>query len=351
MRLLNTLSGKVETVVPLSPHELTMYACGPTTYDNVHLGNVRTSVVFDTLARVLRTEFDVNYVTNFTDVDDKILNKAKQELVWPTEVSEKVIAAIEADWDKLNVRPDRVVKVTDSMHIIQEMVDKLLAKGFAYKADNGDILFDLSKSPATPFSHVRNADAQDFALWKKQDPNYWGVPYQHGFGRPGWHIECSAMIRRYLGETIDIHGGGMDLKFPHHENEIHQSVAANGKPLATMFVHSGMVTVNGAKMSKSLGNHIVFRDLNYDPRVIRFDLLRTKYNQVYDFTYDRLEESKKIYAKLTSVDAELEPVPEDVLQLLRNDFNTPVAIMKLQQYAKAKKYGAVKAGLNLLGVL
>ena len=313
MRLLNTLSGNVETVVP-SSSELKMYVCGPTTYDNVHLGNVRTSIVFDALARVLRTEFEVKYVTNFTDVDDKILNKAKEELVWPTEISEKVIESIRQDWDKLNIRPDKTVKVTDSIYIIQEMISKLLASKHAYKADNGDILFDLSKSLATPFSHARGEDAQDFALWKKQDSNDWGVPFTHGYGRPGWHIECSAMIRRHLGETIDIHGGGMDLKFPHHENEIHQSVAANGAPLATMFVHSGMVTVNGTKMSKSLGNHIVYKDLDYDPMVVRFDLLRTKYNQVYDFTHDRLKESERIYKKLTSVKVELEEVPEDVLK-------------------------------------
>ena len=349
MQLLNTLSGKVEKVKPLSS-TLKMYVCGPTTYDNVHLGNVRTSIVFDTLARVLRTEHDVQFVTNFTDIDDKIVNKAKEEIIDPREISDKVITAILTDWAKLNVKPDKTVKVSDSIYVIQEMVQKLVSSKHAYKAENGDIVFDLSTSPATPFSHTRSDDAQDFALWKKQDSNDYGFPFRLGYGRPGWHIECSAMIERHLGGTIDIHGGGMDLKFPHHENEMHQSLAANGAPLATMFVHSGMVTVNGTKMSKSLGNHVVYRDINYDPKVVRFDLLRTKYNQIYDFTYERLDESKRIYEKLTSVDTELGNVPEDVLQLLRNDFNTPVAIMKLQQAWKAKNYGDVLAGLKLLGV-
>ncbi len=363
MKLLNSLTSRIEPVVPMDPKLLRLYVCGPTTYDDLHLGNIRTAVVFDTLARVLRREFPVQYVTNFTDIDDKIINRADAEGVSVSELTERVIKSIREDWAGLNVSPTITPKATESLDGIFDMIHTLLGSGHAYKGENQDILFRLSSfSNHGQLSNQKDkADSKDFALWKSRPETEVGYDSEFGYGRPGWHIECSAMIRQHMGQTIDIHGGGMDLKFPHHENEIAQSVCAHGVPLATMFVHSGMVTVSGTKMAKSLGNQILYKGLldRYDPKVIRFDLLRTKYNQIYDFTYNRLDESKRIYEKLTSIllSSPLErkrgavgPVPDEVLELLQNDFNTPVAIMKLQQLWKAKDYFGVEAGLHLLGV-
>lgn len=355
MKLLNSLTGKIEPVVPLNPEIVRLYACGPTTYDDIHLGNVRAIVVFDTLARVLRTEFpEVQFVTNFTDIDDKIIDRAAEQKVSPAFLAESVIESIRKDWAELKVQPTLTPKATESMDSIFELIHILLQKGHAYKADNQDILFRISsfKDHGLLTNQTHKEDSKDFALWKSRPESEVGYDSEFGYGRPGWHIECSAMIHQHMGETIDIHGGGMDLKFPHHENEIAQSNCAHGVNLATMFVHSGMVMVNGQKMAKSLGNHTTYKSLSqaYNPKVIRFDLLRTKYNQIYDFTEERLAESSRIYTKLVSIPVVPGQVPADVLELLRNDFNTPVAIMRLQQYWKKKDYQAVLAGLRLLGV-
>ena len=308
LTLYNTLTRRKSLFTPLEPGKVSIYCCGVTVYDYCHLGHARSYITWDTLRRYLTWRgFEVTYVQNFTDIDDKILTRARVEHLSMDAVSEKYIAAYFEDMDRLNVlRADDYPRATHSIDGIKRMIHELERKGVAYasagdvyysvrsKADYGKLsgrkLEDLEAgaSGRVDEENTKKNDPFDFALWKASKPNEpaWESPW--GNGRPGWHIECSAMVRDRLGDSIDIHCGGSDLTFPHHENEIAQSEAATGKPLATYWLHNGMVNVGGVKMSKSLGNFTTIRDLldqgHIEPMAMRFFVLGAQYRKPIDFT-------------------------------------------------------------------
>ncbi len=307
MRIFNTLTGKKEEFIPRQPRKAAMYVCGPTTYNYIHLGNARPIVFFDTVRRYLKYRgFNVLYVQNFTDVDDKIINRAREEGDDPLVLAGLYIDEYFKDADALNVlRADIHPQVSGHIKEIIELVETLVDKGFAYVVD-GDVYYNVRKfagygklSGRTPEDmragarvevDARKNDPMDFALWKSIKPGEpaWDSPW--GKGRPGWHIECSAMALKYLGINFDIHGGGFDLIFPHHENEIAQTEAATGQSFARYWMHNGFITVNQEKMSKSLGNFFLVRDIlkKFAPEVIRFYLLGTHYRSPLDFDDEKL---------------------------------------------------------------
>ena len=318
MKVFNSLSGHKEELIPISDHEVNIYVCGPTVYNYFHIGNARPFVVFDTLRRYLEYRgYKVNFVQNFTDVDDKIINRAREEGAAAADISEKYIKAYFADAGALGIAPATVhPKVTDNIDAIIEFVQDLIAKGAAYEVD-GDVYFsarsfkgygklsgqdiDELESGARVSPDERKRDPLDFALWKarkSEDEIAWESPW--GPGRPGWHIECSAMSRKYLGETIDIHAGGRDLMFPHHENEIAQSEARSGKPLAHYWMHNGYITVAGEKMSKSEGNFFTVRDVlkDYSGAEIRFFLLSGHYRGPINFSRDLMDQSRASLSRI-----------------------------------------------------
>ena len=318
MKIYNTLSRKKEEFVPINKEEITIYVCGPTVYNYFHIGNARPFVVFDTLRKYLEYRGNkVKFVQNFTDVDDKIINKAKEENMAPNVLTEKYITEYFKDAESLNVRKASVhPKVTENMNEIIEFVSELIRKGYAYEA-GGDVYFStksfkgygkLSKqnideleSGARVEVDDKKNDPLDFALWKAQkneDEIAWDAPF--GKGRPGWHIECSVMATKYLGETIDIHAGGQDLTFPHHENEIAQSEAKTGKQFANYWMHNGYITIDNEKMSKSKGNFFTVRDIlnDYDGEAIRFFLLSGHYRSPINFSRDLMEQSKHGLARM-----------------------------------------------------
>lgn len=309
LTLYNTLSRRKEPFEPLEDRRVRMYYCGVTVYDYCHLGHARACIVWDVVRRYLRwSGYEVRYVQNFTDIDDKILNRARQEGSSMEAVAELYIKAYFEDMARLNIQEaDEYPRATHTMNGIQRLIHELEQKGYAYPAD-GDVYYavrqfseygklsgrKLEDLQAGASGRVdledpaqRKKDPVDFALWKAAKPEepFWESPW--GKGRPGWHIECSAMVRSCLGETIDIHAGGDDLVFPHHENEIAQSEAVTGKPLAHYWLHNGMVTVDGKKMSKSLGNFITIREMlnrPIDPMAVRLFVLQTHYRHPVDFT-------------------------------------------------------------------
>ncbi|MCL6634827.1 MAG: cysteine--tRNA ligase [Peptococcaceae bacterium] len=307
MEIYNTLTRRKETFRPREPGKVYMYVCGPTTYNYIHLGNARPLVFFDTVRRYLACRgYDVLYVQNFTDVDDKIINRAREEGEDPLELARKYINEYFKDADALNVRrADKHPQVSGHIPEIIRMVDDLVQKGAAYVVD-GNVYFEVRKFPgygrlsgrtledmlagARVEVDARKRDPLDFALWKaaKPDEPAWDSPW--GPGRPGWHIECSAMSLKYLGTGFDIHGGGFDLIFPHHENEIAQSEAATGQPFVRYWMHNGFITVNEEKMSKSLGNFFLVRDIlaKFPPELVRFFLLSTHYRSPLDFDDEKL---------------------------------------------------------------
>ena len=305
MKIYNTMTRKEEEFVPLNPGKVSIYACGPTVYNLIHLGNARPICVFDTLRRYLRyLGYDVTYVQNFTDVDDKIIRKANEEGVDSTVISERYIAEYKKDAAGLNVMPADVhPQVTKMMDKIIAFVQTLVDKGYAYEV-NGDVYYrthkfegygklshqpleDLEAGARIEVGDIKEHPA-DFALWKAAKPGepHWTSPWSEG--RPGWHIECSTMAREYLGDTIDIHCGGEDLIFPHHENEIAQSEAANGKEFARYWMHNGFITVDKVKMSKSLNNFFTVRDVagvyGYEP--IRYLMLQSHYRSPINYSAD-----------------------------------------------------------------
>lgn len=317
MRLYNTASGQKEELTTLKPHEVNMYVCGPTTYNLIHLGNARPLVVFDTVRRYLEYRgYRVNYVQNFTDVDDKIINRAKEEGDDPLHLARRYIDEYFADAEALGIRPAQEhPRVSEHIPEIIEAVSGLIEKGFAYESQ-GDVFFrvrafaDYGKLSGRSLDDMRagaridinelKEDPMDFALWKAAKPGEpaWDSPW--GPGRPGWHIECSVMSTEYLGETIDIHGGGSDLIFPHHENEIAQAEALTGQPFVRYWMHNGFITVNQEKMSKSLGNFFLLRDIlnKYPADVVRFYLIATHYRSPLDFDDGKLEEARKALLRL-----------------------------------------------------
>ncbi|MGI6684289.1 MAG: cysteine--tRNA ligase [Bacillota bacterium] len=312
VKIFNSLTKNKEDLITREPGKVFMYVCGPTTYNFIHLGNARPIVVFDTVRRYLKYRgYDVTYVQNFTDVDDKIINRAREEGETPQKLAEKYIDAYFQDADALHVlRADVHPKVTEHMNEIISMVQGIIEKGLAYEV-NGNVYFDVRKfsgygrlsgrdldemkSGARVDVDEEKHDPLDFALWKAAKPGEpsWQSPW--GKGRPGWHIECSAMSLKYLGAGFDIHGGGADLIFPHHENEIAQTEAYTGQPFVRYWLHNGFITVNEEKMSKSLGNFFLVRDIlaKFSPDVVRFYLLSTHYRSPLDFDDQKLHVAEK----------------------------------------------------------
>ncbi|QNM06029.1 cysteine--tRNA ligase [Qiania dongpingensis] len=313
MKIFNTLSKKKEEFVPLEPGKVKMYVCGPTVYNFIHIGNARPMIVFDTVRRYFEYKgYDVNYVSNFTDVDDKIINKAIEEGVEASVISERYIAECKKDMEGMNVKPATTHPLaTQEICGMISMIETLIEKGFAYRADDGTVYYRTKKfKDYGKLSHKNLEDLQaghreikvvgekedelDFVLWKpkKDGEPYWEAPWCNG--RPGWHIECSVMSKHYLGDQIDIHAGGEDLIFPHHENEIAQSEAANGKEFAKYWMHNAFLNIDNRKMSKSLGNFFTVREISekYDLQVLRFFMLSAHYRSPLNFSADLMEASK-----------------------------------------------------------
>jgi cysteinyl-tRNA synthetase len=326
IHLYNSMTQKKEAFIPLKENQVNMYVCGVTVYDHTHIGHARAAVIFDVIYRYLKYRgFTVTYVRNFTDVDDKIINRANQEGVsWKT-IAETYIREYTADTQALgNESPTLEPLATEHIADMIKIIMTLIEKGYAYQLD-GDVYFEVSTfseygklskknldeqmAGARVDADERKKDPRDFALWKKSKPRepFWPSPW--GEGRPGWHIECSAMSQKYLGETIDIHGGGRDLIFPHHENEIAQAEAASGKSFVRYWIHNGFVNINQEKMSKSLGNFFTIKDIlkNYHPEVIRLFLLSHHYRSPVDFSAETMHDAKagleRIYSTLAEVDA------------------------------------------------
>ena len=315
MKIYNTLTKKKEDFVPITPGEVKMYVCGPTVYNLIHIGNARPMIVFDTVRRYFEHKgYQVNYVSNFTDVDDKIIKKAIEEGVDADVISERYIAECKKDMESLNVRPATVhPQATQEICGMLEMIQKLIDDGHAYVADDGTVYYrvrsfrdygklshknlnDLEggKRSLLVSGEDQKEDPLDFVLWKpkKEGELYWESPWCNG--RPGWHIECSVMSKKYLGDEIDIHAGGEDLIFPHHENEIAQSEAANGKPFAHYWMHNAFLNIDNRKMSKSAGNFFTVRDIisKYDPQVLRFFMLSAHYRSPLNFSAELMEAAK-----------------------------------------------------------
>lgn len=325
MKILNTLTRRKEEFVPINEGKVGIYVCGPTVYDYIHIGNARPMIVFDTLRRYLEYKgYDVNYVSNFTDVDDKIIKRANEEGVDASVISERYIAEVKKDMAALNVREATThPKATEEIPDMIEMVKTLIEKGYAYEV-NGTVYFrtrkfkDYGKLSKKNIDDLRSGNRDllvsgvdekenplDFVLWKpkKEGEPSWPSPW--GDGRPGWHLECSVMSKKYIGDVIDIHAGGEDLVFPHHENEIAQSEAANGTEFARYWMHNGFLKINNEKMSKSLGNFFTVREIaeKYPLQVIRFFMLSAHYRSPLNFSADLVEASKNGLERiLTAVD-------------------------------------------------
>ncbi len=375
----NTLTRRQEPFEPLEPPKVRMYCCGVTVYDYCHLGHARSYIVWDTIRRYLVWRgYEVRYVQNFTDIDDKILNRARQEGSTMQEVADRYTQAYFEDMARLNIlEADEYPRATHSLDGIKRLIHELEHRGYAYAA-GGDVYYKvrqfqdygqlsgrkLEEMKAGASGRVeddpdgqKKEDPFDFALWKQAKPGEpaWESPW--GPGRPGWHIECSAMVRDRLGDTIDIHAGGADLVFPHHENEIAQSQAVTGKPLAKYWMHNGFVTVNGEKMSKSLGNFTTIRQLldegNVAPMVVRLFVLQAQYRKPIDFTDEAIASATQGWNTLKEallfsdqygenlgwdkIEVSAEPLPEFVERFqaaMDDDFNTPSALAVLFEIAK-----------------
>jgi cysteinyl-tRNA synthetase len=335
MQLFNTLGKRKEVFEPLTPGKVGLYACGVTVYDDVHLGHARSAVVFEVLVRYLRWRgFDVTWVRNYTDIDDKILRRAEQEGVAWDEVAARYIASFQEDMNALGIPPAQIEpKATDHIPEMLEIIGRLVGKGFAYQpAPGADVYFRVRRFPgygklsgqsledleagARVEVDALKEDPLDFVLWKASKPGEpaWESPF--GPGRPGWHIECSAMSMKYLGETLDIHGGGRDLVFPHHENELAQSEAANGKPFSRYWVHHGLLTIDKEKMSKSLGNFFTVKDVlsRFPAEVVRFFLINAHYRTPLDFSDAALADAETALLRLYTTMAHLNERLADTIQ-------------------------------------
>ena len=322
LKLTNTLTGKKEEFKSLSPHKASMYVCGITPYDNAHVGHGRCYVSFDILYRMLQfIGYNVRYCRNLTDIDDKILKKAQDlfhDRMRYADVTQPVIESFHEDMAALNcLPPDFEPRVTDNINAIIDFIAKLIEAGKAYRS-NGDVYFSIREFPcygrlsghkledlcagARVDVNEKKEDPLDFALWKSEpEGEFWQSPW--GCGRPGWHIECSALAGKFLGSQIDIHAGGLDLIFPHHENEIAQTEALTNKPFATFWLHNGFVMINHEKMSKSLGNFFTLRDIfkQFDPMVVRYYFITHQYKAPLDFSFEDMQVAKKSYQRLARV--------------------------------------------------
>ena len=338
MKIYNSMTKKKEEFVPVKEGEAKIYACGPTVYNYFHIGNARPFIVFDTLRRYLEYRgYKVTFVQNFTDIDDKMIKEANRLGITVKELGERFIDEYFKDAKGLNIKPATVhPKATEHMKEIINLISKLIENGHAYIAENGDVYYDvesfkdygkLSGQNLEDLSMGAGFDARkekrldatdikknpmDFALWKakKEGEPYWESPFSQG--RPGWHIECSAMSQKYLGDTFDIHGGGMDLKFPHHENEIAQSEGASGKPFAKYWMHNGYININGTKMSKSLGNFFTVRDISkeFDLIVVRLFMLSAHYRNPINFSKELIMQAKSGYERIMNCRENLKFVAE-----------------------------------------
>ncbi|MBI5251675.1 MAG: cysteine--tRNA ligase, partial [Desulfomonile tiedjei] len=365
LKIYNTLTRKKESFETVVPRRVGMYVCGVTVYDYCHIGHARSAVLFDIIYRYLRYRgYEVTYVRNFTDVDDKIINRANELQINWKELAEKFIREFYVDMDALGVlRPTHEPKATEFIGQIQQLIARLIEGGYAYQAE-GDVMFSVySFGPYGKLSGKRTDELMsgarvevdekkrnplDFALWKAAKPGEpsWDSPW--GPGRPGWHIECSAMSMFHLGEQFDIHGGGADLAFPHHENEIAQSEAATGKPFAKYWVHNGFVNIRSEKMSKSLGNVLNIRDILkiVHPEVLRLFLLTSHYRSPLDYSESFIREEaaalERLYAAMTGLDElmnaggslaelpeELSGITEKFAEAMDDDFNTPKGLAVL----------------------
>ncbi len=379
VRLYNTLSKAKEDFVPINPSNVRMYVCGPTVYDFAHIGNARPVIVFDVLYRLLRHiygEAHVKYVRNITDVDDKINARALRD--FPelalndaiAQVTQSTAEQFQADVTALgSLPPDVQPRATEHIAEMIEVIKRLIAGGHAYAAE-GHVLFnvpsmaDYGKLARRSLDEMQagarvevapyKRDAMDFVLWKPSGPQApgWNSPW--GYGRPGWHIECSAMSWKHLGETFDIHGGGIDLVFPHHENEIAQSTCAFGhNVMANVWMHNGFLMVEGEKMSKSLGNFFTIRELfdQWPGEVLRFNMLKTQYRQPIDWTVKALEDSWKTLDDFYALAGDVVPgeIPGAVLEALEDDLNTPKLIAEL--HGLKGDAASLSASLRLLGFL
>jgi cysteinyl-tRNA synthetase len=394
LKLYNSLTRKKQKFEPIDAEHITMYACGPTVYNFVHIGNARPAVVFDTVYRVLRSLYqNVIYARNITDIDDKIINKSNDLSIDINVITKKYSEAYFDDMQALNtLTPDETPYATDHIPEMIDMVQTLVDKGHAYEADSqnevdkGHVLFSVPSMPDYGQLSKRNLDEQeagarvevagykqyagDFVLWKPSTDNEPGWDSPWGRGRPGWHLECSAMIKKHLGNTIDIHAGGHDLVFPHHENEIAQSCCANdGKPLANFWMHNGFINIDGEKMSKSLGNFRLVNDLlqQYPGEVLRYVILSAHYRSEQNFSKDLLDSAWRtldtVYGFIRGIDPQEAILNRtgEAFKALLDDINTPVAISELYRLAKAanqaqgaeqQRLMAELAGLaNILGLL
>ena len=363
LKIYNTLSRQKEEFKPINPGKIGMYVCGITVYDLCHIGHGRTFVAFDTIVRYLRhAGYDVNYIRNITDVDDKIIRRANENNETCDQLVDRMVAEMHRDFDAMNLmRPDSEPRATHHIKEIIEITQLLLDRGHAYVADNGDVMFDISSDPEYGLlsrqdleqlqagARVEVADVKrnpmDFVLWKMSKPGEpsWESPW--GAGRPGWHIECSAMNSKQLGTHFDIHGGGSALMFPHHENEIAQSTCAHDGPYVNYWMHSGMVMVDKEKMSKSLNNFFTIRDVlgYYDPETVRYFLLSAHYRSQLNYTEENLKQARtaleRFYTALRGTDKDAAVVVNEEFanrfrDAMDDDFNTPEAYSVLFDMAR-----------------
>ncbi len=380
MILYNTATSSYEEFVPHDHNKITMYVCGPTVYDRAHIGNARPAVVFDLLYRVLQYKYgNVNYARNFTDVDDKIIDRAITMNAGDinsaiTQLTDKTIKWYHDDMEELNViLPTFEPRATQYIDQMIDMIKVIINRGHAYVSDN-TVLFDVKSFPKHGVLSNRTIEDQligqknetatykkspeDFVLWKPSDENQPSWPSPWGNGRPGWHIECSAMIRSLFGNHIDIHGGGIDLLFPHHENEHTQSCAScddHSHHLAKYWVHNNFVMINNQKMSKSLGNFLTVNDLlqqGISGQTIRFVLLKTHYRQPLNWTDQSVIEAETILRKWNELtkDVTETSVTDDMISPLYDDLNMPNLITKMHEYAKNGEYSKLKAVMNFVGL-
>jgi cysteinyl-tRNA synthetase len=352
MRIYNTMTRKKEEFVPINAGEVKMYSCGPTVYDYFHIGNARPFIIFDTLRRYLEyLGYKVTFVQNFTDIDDKMINRANKEGITVKELGERFISEYFKDAEALGIKRATIhPKATENIDAIIDVVKRLEEKGYAYNVD-GNVYFRTKKCEGygklshQPLDELEagaridinegKEDPMDFALWKAQKPGEpaWESPW--GMGRPGWHIECSAMVNKYLGNTIDIHSGGKDLIFPHHENEIAQSECANGCEFARFWMHNGYINIDNRKMSKSLGNFFTIRDITekYEPQVVRFFMLSAHYRSPVNFSDALMAQAKSAMERVYNCIENLEFLKNSA----ENREATGAEIQLLQDIENAKK--------------
>jgi len=380
MKIYNSLTFKKEDFKPINPNEVLMYVCGPTVYDSPHLGHAKSAVIFDIIRRYLKfIGYKVKMIKNYTDIDDKIIKRANEKGIDFKKLGEKYIKEYELIMSLLNIeKDDKNPKATETIDFMILLIQRLIEKGSAYE-ENGSVYFSVSSFPGynSIFQNIKEEiqeeefgeeenedlkdkqDRRDFALWKKAKKGepFWESPW--GKGRPGWHVECSAMAINYLGDTIDIHGGGQDLKFPHHKNEIAQSEAFTGKKFANYFIHNGFVNVDNEKMSKSLGNFFLVSDVakNYDPLVIRLFLLSSHYRKSINYSLENMNQAKRNYEKMVNtiqnvknlkvvddniddlndinlVIERIDVAEKNIIDAMDDDINTPIVIAEIMTLLK-----------------